>query len=151
MKKMLIVCCSALVALAVMADEPAPPAAGDAPKAPRAERGHRGGPRMQPLMLRVTDKTTDEELAAFKRKVAEKIDARYAEYKAKAAPEGQEKPPLNISLLMMERRPGMGPGARGQGPRGQGPRGPKGARGPRRGDAGDRPGPEGDKPAPEAD
>lgn len=144
MKKSLIVCCSALLALAVFADEPAPSAEAAAPKAPRAERGPRGprGPHMAPLMLPVTEKTTAEEVEAFKKKVIEKIDASYADYKAKAAPEGQEKPMLHMALMVMERRPGMGPGMRGQGMRGQGPRGPRGDRGPRRGDAGDKPAPE---------
>lgn len=136
MKKSLIVCCSALLALAVFADEPAPSAEAAAPKAPRAERGPRGprGPHMAPLMLPVTEKTTAEEVEAFKKKVIEKIDASYADYKAKAAPEGQEKPMLHMALMVMERRP-MGPGMRG-------PRGPRGDRGPRRGDAGDKPAPE---------
>ena len=136
MKKSLIVCCSALLALAVFADEPAPSAEAAAPKAPRAERGPRGprGPHMAPLMLPVTEKTTAEEVEAFKKKVIEKIDTSYADYKAKAAPEGQEKPMLHMALMVMERRP-MGPGMRG-------PRGPRGDRGPRRGDAGDKPAPE---------
>lgn len=137
MKKSMILCCSALLALAVFADEPAASAEAAAPKGPRAERGPRG-PRMAPLMLNVTDKTTDAELAEFKKKVAEKIDASYAEYKAKAAPEGQEKPALLMNFMALERRPGMGPGMRGPGAQGQGPRGMRGDRGPRRGGAADK-------------
>ena len=170
MKKSLIVCCSALLAFAVFAEEPAPRAEDDAPGAPRAERGPRGpragrNPRRAPLMLTVSEKTTDEEVEAFKKKVLAKIDASYSEYKEKAAPEGQEKPVMNMALMVMERRAGMepgkrragmepgkrragmepgkrGPGMRGSGRRGPGLRGERGAQRPRRGDAGEKPAPE---------
>ena len=42
MKKSMILCCSALLALAVFADEPAPAPEAAAPKAPHAELGPRG-------------------------------------------------------------------------------------------------------------
>lgn len=146
MKKSMLACCSALFALAVCAEEPTPPPAeAAAPKAPRAERGPRAprGPRHAPLMLLVTDKTTAEEIETFKKNVLEKIDKSYADYKAKPAPEEGEKPVMHLGLMVMERRPGMGPGMRGPAVRGQGqgkgPRGPRGDRGPRRGGAGDKP------------
>ncbi len=107
-------------------------------------------------MLTVSEKTTAEEVEAFKKKVLAKIDASYAEYKEKAAPEGQEKPVMNMALMVMERRAGMepgkrragmepgkrGPGMRGSGRRGPGLRGERGAQRPRRGDAGEKPAPE---------
>lgn len=131
MKKCMILC-SALLALAVFADEPAPSAEAGAAKGPRGMRG----PRQAPLMLMVSDKTTDAEYAEFKKKVVEKLDSSFAEYKAKKAPEGAEKPMMHVGLMVMERRPGMGPGMRGE--RGQGPRGPRGDRGPRRDGMGDK-------------
>lgn len=150
MKKSMLMCCSALFALAVFADEPAPAPEAGMPKAPQGERGPRGmrGPRQAPVMIQITDKTTAEEVEAFKKNVMEKIDKSYAEYKAKPAPEGAEKPALHVGVMIVERRPGMGPGMRGPGQgQGMGPgmRGPRGDRGPRRGGAGDKP-----APAPEA-
>ena len=141
MKKTLIALCGAL-SLAAFAD-PAEPA-------PSAEAGARPPMRQmpKPTMLVIGEKTTAEDVAAFKAEVAKKIDDSFAAYAAKPA---GEKQPVRLVLFSNEgmgRGPGMGPRGEGRGPRGEG-RGPRGeGRGPR----GDRPwrnrAGEGDAPKP---
>ena len=92
----------------------------------------------RPPMLTLSEKTTAEDIAAFKAEVAKKIDETAAAYAAKS---GEDKKPVRIVLFTNE---GMGP-RQGKGPRGEG-RGPRGDR-PRRNRGGDAEAP---KPAAEA-
>lgn len=138
MKKTLIALCGALT-LAAFADpaEPAPSAEAQAPRRPSAEAGARPmrGPMQRPPMLTIGEKTTAEEIAAFKAEVAKKIDETAAAYAAKS---GEDKKPVRIVLFTNEGmgpRQGMGPRGEGRGPRGEG----MGPRGEGRGPRGDRP------------
>lgn len=141
MKKTLIALCGALT-LAAFADsaEPAPSAEAMGPRCPSAEACARPkrGPMQRPPMLTLSEKTTAEDIAAFKAEVAKKIDETAAAYAAKS---GEDKKPVRIVLFTNE---GMGP-RQGMGPRGEG-RGPRGDR-PRRNRSGDAAAP---KPAAEA-
>ena len=121
MKKTLIALCGAL-SLAAFA-EPAEPA-------PSAEAGARPMRQMpKPTMLVSNEKTTAEDIAAFKVELAKKVDESFAAYGKKDG----EKQPVRLVLFSNEgmgRGQGMGPRGEGRGPRGEG-RGPRGDR-PRR-------------------
>lgn len=150
MNKSVLSFCGAALVFAAFAQEPAPaPEAKADQPAVKAERGPRQmRPRPQQSILTIDDKTTDEQVEAYKKEVAAKIDAAVAAYKAKPTEEGKDKAPTRVMLMVMDRPFGMGPnghpgmGGRGMG-RGMGQKGPRGPRG-------DRPArPDGDK-APEA-
>jgi len=163
MKKSAIAICGAALAAVAFAQEPAPapapapempaaPAEGRAFQRPdRPQRAQRYRPVKRPPTLVIDEKTTPEQVEAYKKLVVEKIDAAFASYKDKPVAEGEEgKVPTRVMLMVMDRPfggPGMGPGM------GNGPKGPRGDRpqGMRR-NRGQKPeirGPEGPAPAPE--
>lgn len=84
----------------------------------------KGKCRPRPLALRLTPETTADDVEAFKRQVAEKIDAVFARSRDGA---GEARTPVAITLIVND-RPGKGPQAkgarpgRGKGRRGEGPR-----------------------------
>ena len=122
MKKTLIALCGVL-SLAAFA-EPAETAPAAAPARPMMRQ------MPKPTMLMINEKTTAEEIAAFKAEVAKKVDEAVASYAAKT---GDDKKPVRLVLFSNEgmgRGQGMGPRGEGRGPRGEG-RGPRGDR-PRR-------------------
>ena len=129
MKKSLIAICGAGLALASFAEPEAP---AEAPAQPpkrleRRERPNRAN-RPAPTMLKLDANTTPEQVEAFKKQVAEKIDAAVA---AQAAKTGDDKAATTIVLFVNDRPIGMGMGQRGPGQggrRGPGQRGPRGNR-----------------------
>ena len=129
MKKSLIAICGAVLALASFAEPEAP---AEAPAQPpkrmeRRERPNRAN-RPAPTMLKLDANTTPEQVEAFKKQVAEKIDAAVA---AQAAKTGDDKAATTIVLFVNDRPIGMGMGQRGPGQggrRGPGQRGPRGNR-----------------------
>ena len=136
MKKSLIAFCGAALAVAAFAQEPAVSAEAKADAPAKAERGPRAvRNRPQPTMLLIDAKTTPEQVEAYKKEAAEKIDAAYAAFKTKKAEEGKEKAPTRVMLMVMDRPfggpgmgQGMGPGMNGRrGPRGNRPGRPEGA------------------------
>lgn len=150
MKKSLVVFCGAVLCLAAFAEESAvADAAAEKPAAVESQRPHRGFDhvnrmnRPKPVALVINEKTTAEQIEAYKKEVAEKIDAAFTGYASKEAGENGVKQPTRIMLMVNDRmmgRPGMGPGmgpgtgpGMGRGPKGQGMgkggrRGPRGAR-----------------------
>ena len=158
MKKTLIAFCGAALCLASFADETVCDGAagqpacveGAAAKATPARQCPRRPEcagrmnRPKPVALVINEKTTADQIEAYKKEVAEKIDAAFTGYATKEAGENGVKAPTRIMLMVNDRpmgRPGMGPGM------GRGPKGPGMGRGGRRGPKGERP--EG-APAPEA-
>ena len=164
MKKLLIILCGVALTLTGAAqdapkaegDKPAAKAEGDRPgvkaeegaSRPSAEarqqrqRMRREGMRnrQRPVTFAIDEKTTSEQIEAFKKEICAKIDEAA---KAYAAQEGEKKSPKNIILFVNDRPnraryEGMRDGVR-RGPREGGDRGPRegGDRGPRKG--GDRP------------
>ena len=107
MKKTLIALCGALT-LAAFADsaEPAPSAEAKCPCRPSAEAGARPkrGPMQRPPMLTLSEKTTAEDIAAFKAEVAKKIDETAAAYAAKS---GEDKKPVRIVLFNLPKLPAV--------------------------------------------
>lgn len=165
MKKLLIILCGVALTLTGAAqdapkaegDKPAAKAEGDRPgvkaeegaSRPSAEarqqrqRMRREGMRnrQRPAMFVIDEKTTSEQIEAFKKEVCAKIDEAA---KAYAAQEGEKKSPKNIILFVNDRPnraryEGMREGGMRRGPRDGVRRGPRegGDRGPREG--GDRP------------
>jgi hypothetical protein len=97
--------------------------------------------RQRPVTFAIDEKTTSEQIEAFKKEVCAKIDEAA---KAYAAQEGEKKSPKNIILFVNDRPnraryEGMREGGMRRGPRDGMRRGPRegGDRGPREG--GDRP------------
>ena len=164
MKKLLIILCGVALTLTGAAqdapkaegDKPAAKAEGDKPgvkaeegaSRPSAEarqqrqRMRREGMRnrQRPAMFVIDEKTTNEQIEAFKKEVCAKIDEAA---KAYAAQEGETKTPKSVMLFVNDRRAfareGMREGGMRRGPRDGMRRGPRegGDRGPRKG--GDRP------------
>ena len=149
MKKSIIAICGAALSLAAFAEPEAPEAAPEAPAAVRPARPARPerAPRQKPTFLQIDDKTTIEQIAAFKEEVSKKVDEAVAAYAAK---DGDKKRPARIVLFVNDGSFG-GPQGMGRGGEGRGPRGPQGGmRGQGRGDRGPR-GPRGPRGgAPEA-
>ena len=146
MKKSAMAVCGAVFAAVAFAQEPAPapegatPAsrAGGAPlpKPDRPQRGNRVRQSQPPMTFVIDEKTTAEQIDAFKKELAAKVDAAFEAYKAKPAPEnGEAKPHTRIMLMVTDRsfggpRMGKGPGA-GRGGNGERPQGMRGLRGPK--------------------
>ena len=137
MKKSAIAICGAVLAAVAFAQEPAPAPECGNPSAPaekpafqRPDRPQRAKPGRQgqrPSALVIDEKTTPEQVEAYKKLVAEKIDAAFASFKDKPVAEGEAKAPTRVMLMVVDRPfggPGRGP-AMGQG---NGPKGPKGDR-----------------------
>lgn len=158
MKKTLIAFCGAALCLASFADETVCDGAAEQPacvegaaskaaparQCPRRPEFAGRMNRPKPVALVINEKTTADQIEAYKKEVAEKIDAAFTGYATKEAGENGVKAPTRIMLMVNDRpmgRPGMGPGM------GRGPKGPGMGRGGRRGPKGERP--EG-APAPEA-
>lgn len=156
MKKLLVMLCGVAVAMTGVAQD-APKAEGDKPGvkaeegAPRPsaearqqrQRMRREGMknRQRPVTFVIDEKTTSEQIEAFKKGVCAKIDEAAKSY---AAQEGEKKSPKNIILFVNDspsraRYEGMREGGMRRGPRDGMRRGPRegGDRGPREG--GDRP------------
>lgn len=158
MKKLMIILCGVALTLTGAAqDAPKAKAEGDRPgvkaeegaSRPSAEarqlrqRMRREGMRnrQRPVTFAIDEKTTSEQIEAFKKEVCAKIDEAA---KAYAAQEGEKKSPKNIILFVNDRPnraryDGMREGGMRRGPRDGMRRGPRegGDRGPREG--GDRP------------
>lgn len=164
MKKLLIILCGVALTLTGAAqdapkaegDKPAAKAEGDRPgvkaeegaSRPSAEarqqrqRMRREGMRnrQRPVTFVIDEKTTSEQIEAFKKEVCAKIDE---VAKAYAAQEGEKKTPKSVMLFVNDRRAfareGMREGGMRRGPRDGMRRGPRegGDRGPREGS--DRP------------
>ena len=158
MKKLMIILCGVALTLTGAAqDAPKAKAEGDRPgvkaeegaSRPSAEarqqrqRMRREGMRnrQRPVTFAIDEKTTSEQIEAFKKEVCAKIDEAA---KAYAAQEGEKKTPKNIILFVNDRPnraryEGMREGGMRRGPRDGMRRGPRDGvrRGPREG--GDRP------------
>ena len=162
MKKLLIILCGVALTLTGAAQD-APKAEGDKtaakaegdkpgikaeegasrPSAEARQRMRREGMRnrQRPAMFVIDEKTTNEQIEAFKKEVCAKIDEAA---KAYAAQEGETKTPKSVMLFVNDRRAsareGMREGGMRRGPRDGMRRGPRegGDRGPRKG-GGDRP------------
>ncbi len=145
MKKLMVAFCGAALAAVAFAQEPAASAEAreacgkccaakegvkakaeakkEARKA-RAERGPRGmqgRPRQNVFVI--NDKTTAEQLEAYKKQVCERIDAAAKAYADKQVADGEKKMPVRVMLNVIDRpfgRPGMEGGRRG--PHGDRPR-----------------------------
>ena len=82
MKKSIIAICGAALSLAAFAEPEAPEAAPEAPAAVRPARPARPerAPRQKPTFLQIDEKTTPEQIAAFKEEVSKKVDEAVAAY-----------------------------------------------------------------------
>ena len=157
MKKLMIILCGVALTLTGAAqDASKAKAEGDRPgvkaeegaSRPSAEarqlrqRMRREGMRnrQRPVTFAIDEKTTSEQIEAFKKEVCAKIDEAA---KAYAAQEGEKKTPKSVMFFVNDRRAfareGMREGGMRRGPRDGMRRGPRegGDRGPRKG--GDRP------------
>ena len=106
MKKSAIAICGAVLAAVAFAQEPAPAPECGNPSAPaekpafqRPDRPQRAKPGRQgqrPPALVIDEKTTPEQVEAYKKLVAEKIDAAFASFKDKPVAEGEAKAPTRV-------------------------------------------------------
>lgn len=136
MKKLMVVFCSAVLACASVAqdapkaevEKPAVKSEGSAVKVDgdkigvksegriKRQRMRREGVRRQrPMMFVITEKTTSEQIEAFKKEVCSKIDETA---KAFAAQEGEKKNPKSIMLFVNDRAFSQREGGVRRGPRG---------------------------------
>lgn len=147
MKKTLIALCGAL-SLAAFAEPADPAPCPEGRPCPPIEAGARPHRRMQkPTMLMINEKTTPEDIAAFKNEVSKKIEESLASYAAKP---DNEKQPVRLVLFSNDgmgrgRGPGMGQrGGEGRGPRADRPHGKREGEGCKR--EGEGRGPRGNRP-----